>query len=78
VTPRADDRPPATFKGIHIPPEEAAFLVMLLLEAVGTVWQQQRAKWAMRKLTMQRSLEYALSHERGFTTVLRQSRLKRW
>jgi hypothetical protein len=78
VTPRADDRPPATLKGIHIPPEEATFLVLLLLEAVGTVWQQQRSKWAMRKLTMQRSLEYALAHEHGFRTLLRQSRLKRW
>ena len=78
MTPRAVDRPSVKLKGIHIPPEEAAFLVMLLLEAVGTVWQQERAKWSMRKLTMQRSLEYALAHENGFKTLLRQSRLKRW
>ena len=78
VTPRQEDRPPAPLKGIHIPPEEAAFLAMLLLEVVGTLWQQQRSRWAMRKLTMQRSLEYALAHEHGFTTLWKQSRLKRW
>jgi hypothetical protein len=77
VTPRAQDRRPERPTGIHIPPEEAAFLVMLLLEVAGTLWQQERARWSMRKLTMQRSLEYALGHEGGFTTLLRQSRLKR-
>jgi hypothetical protein len=79
VTPPADDRPPATRKGIHIhiPPEEAAYLVMLLLEVAGTLWQQQRAKWDMQKVTMVRSLEYGLGHEGGFTTLLRRSRVKR-
>jgi hypothetical protein len=77
VTSRADDRPPTSFNGIHIPPEEAAFLVMLLLEVVGTLWQQERAKWSMRKLTMQRTLEYGLGHEGGFTTLLRQRRQRR-
>jgi hypothetical protein len=77
VTPRADDRPPPVPKGIHIPPEEAAYLVMLLFEVVGTLWREERSKWAMRKVTMLRSLEYGLGHEGGFTTLLRQSRAKR-
>ena len=77
MTPRAEDRPPAPPKGIHIPPEEAVFLAMLLIEVVGTIWQQERSKWAMRKLTMNRSLEYALGHEGGFTTLMRRARRKR-
>jgi hypothetical protein len=77
VTQRADDRPPARPRGIHIPPEEAVFLVMLGLDVIGTLWQQQRSKWAMQKLTMSRSLEYALGHEGGFTSLMRQARLKR-
>jgi hypothetical protein len=77
VTPRPDDRPPAPPNGIHIPPEEAVFLGMLLIDVIGTVWKQERSKWAMRKLTMSRSLEYALGHEGGFTTLLRRARLKR-
>ena len=77
MTPPADDRPPASIKGIHIPPEEAAFLAMLLLEVIGTLWRQERAKWNLRKVSAQRSLEYALGNEGGFTAMLRQSRLKR-
>jgi hypothetical protein len=76
VTQRADD-PTTRPKGIHIPPEDAVFLAMLLLEAAGTALQQQRSKWAMQKITMRRSLEYALGHEGGFTALMRQARLKR-
>jgi len=50
---------------------------MLALEVVGTLWRHERAKWNLRKVTMQRSLEYALGNEGGFTTVLRHSRRKR-
>lgn len=77
MTAPADDRPPASFKGIHIPPEDAAFLAMLFLEVAGTLWRRERAKWNLRTVTARRSLEYALGNEGGFTSLLRQSRLKR-
>jgi hypothetical protein len=77
VTQRADDTPPAGSKGIHIPPEDAAYLVMLVLEVVGTLWQQQRRKWAASTMSFKQNLEYALGHEGGFTTIMRRSRTKR-
>jgi hypothetical protein len=80
VSERAEKRPAEPAKGIqfpHIPPEDAAFLVMVLVDVAMTVWQQERAKWAMRKLTLQRNAEFALGHEQGFTTLLRRSRTKR-
>jgi len=77
VTPPPEDRPPVAFKGIHIPPEDAALLVMLFLEVAGTLWRRERAKWNMSKVTARRSLEDALGNEGGFTTMLRQSRRKR-
>jgi hypothetical protein len=77
VTSRPEDRPPASSKGIHIPPEDAAMLAMLFLEVAGALWRRERSKWNMRKVTAQRSLEYALGNEGGFTALLRQSRTKR-
>lgn len=77
MTRPADDRPTVSFKGIHIPPEDAAFIAMLLLEAAGTFWRKERAKWNQQKVSMQRNLEYALGNEGGFTSLLRQSRLRR-
>ncbi len=77
TTPRAEDRPAPSFKSIHIPPEDAAFLVMLMLEVAGAVWRQERAKWNTRKVSMQRGLEYALGNEGGFTELVRRSRVKR-
>jgi hypothetical protein len=80
VTERAAKRPAEPPKGIQfprIPPEDAAFLVMVLLDVLTTLWQQERAKWSMRKLTLQRNAEFALGHEQGFTTLLRRSRPKR-
>jgi hypothetical protein len=72
-----DDRPAAPSFAIHIPPEEAALLVLLLLEAVATVWQRQRAKWTMQKLGIQRNVEFAVGHDHGFTILLRQFRSRR-
>ena len=77
VTRSAEESTPTGFKGIHIPPEDAAFLVMLLLDVAGTLWRQERYKWAMRKATATRDLEYALGHEGGFTSMLRRARTKR-
>jgi hypothetical protein len=77
VTRSAEDAPPARSKGIHIPPEDAAFLVMLLLDVAGTLWREQRYKWATSKTMALRNIEYALGHEGGFTTMMRRSRTKR-
>ena len=80
VTERAEKRTAEQPKGIqlpHIPPEDAAFLVMVLIDVAMTLWQQERAKWSMRKLTLQRNAEFALGHEQGFTTLLRRSKTKR-
>ncbi len=77
MTQRAADRPPAAPKGLHIPPEDAAYLVMLLLEVAANLWQQERRKWATRRMTLTENLEYALGHEGGFTTIMRRSRSKR-
>jgi hypothetical protein len=49
----------------------------LLLEVVATVWQRQRAKWSMQKLTVQRNVEFAVGHDNGFTTLFRQFRSRR-
>ena len=77
VTRPAEETPPARSRGIHIPPEDAAFLVMLLLDVAGTFWRQERYKWARSKASALRNLEYALGHEGGFTTIMRRSRTKR-
>jgi hypothetical protein len=77
VTRRAEKPTREPLKGIHVPPEDAAFLVMLFIDVAMTFWQHERAKWSMRKLTLQRNAEFALGHEQGFTMLLRRSRQNR-
>jgi hypothetical protein len=77
VTRPADVKPPVRLRDIRIPPEDAAFLVMLFFDVATTAWRQERDKWSRSRASALRSLEYALGHEGGFTTILRRARTKR-
>jgi hypothetical protein len=73
--PKARTDPPAlNVFGIHIPPEEAVALALVVVEVAADAWARQRNTYSMKMLTFRRKLEFAVAHEGGFRTLVRNSR----
>ena len=68
------DPPVLNVFGIHIPPEDAVALGLVMLEVAADAWARQRNRYTMSMLAFRRNLEFAIAHEGGFRTLLRNSR----
>ena len=68
------DPPVLNVFGIHIPPEDAVAIGLVLLEVAADAWARQRNRYSMSMLTFRRKLEFAVAHEGGFRTLVRNSR----